>query len=159
ISSRAVRRWHGHFAELAAETKELFAYGQQTIFVLPSSGVADRIGKVLGEYDALGAAALTVGELSVGFSLPGSRLSIYTEGDLFDEAVHTGQPTKSSSKRSQAAAFLSDFRDLKIGDYIVHIDHGIGQFQGLVQLDTSGPETSAEIYARMTSTNVNGNER
>ncbi len=162
ISSRAVRRWHGRFADLATELKELAAYGQQTIFVLPSTGVADRIHKVLDEYNVAGIAVtdtatkspitITVGDLSVGFSLPGSRLSIYTEADLFDEAVHGTQPAKTAakSKRSQAAAFLSDFRDLKIGDYVVHIDHGIGQFQGLVQLDTGGPETSAEIYARMT---------
>jgi transcription-repair coupling factor (superfamily II helicase) len=156
ISSRAVRRWHGRMADLAAELKELAAYGQQTVFVLPSSGVAERIGKVLGEYEALGVAELAVGDLSVGFSLPDSRLSIYTEADLFDEAVHGAQASKASSKpkRSQAAAFLSDFRDLKIGDYIVHVDHGIGQFQGLVQLDTAGAETSAEIYARMIGAEV-----
>jgi transcription-repair coupling factor (superfamily II helicase) len=147
IPSRAVRRWHGRFGELAAELKRQSASGYQTIFVLPSSGVADRIGKALNEYDALGAARVIVGDLSAGFSLPQSALSIYTEGDLFDEAVHTERPAK--TKRSHAAAFLSDFRDLKIGDYVVHIDHGIGQFQGLIQLDTSGPETSAEVYARM----------
>ncbi|HEX5081401.1 MAG TPA: transcription-repair coupling factor [Blastocatellia bacterium] len=147
ISSRAVRRWHGRFGELAAELKRQSASGYQTIFVLPSSGVADRIGKALNEYDALGAASVVVGDLSAGFSLPQSALSIYTEGDLFDEAVHAERPAK--TKRSHAAAFLSDFRDLKIGDYVVHIDHGIGQFQGLIQLDTSGPETSAEVYARM----------
>ncbi|MGH9843916.1 MAG: transcription-repair coupling factor, partial [Blastocatellia bacterium] len=169
ISSRAVRRWHGRVADLATELKDLAAYGQLTIFVLPSTGVADRIHKVLDEYAVPGVTiagtrtqsaipnpqspiTITVGDLSVGFSLPGSRLSIYTEADLFDEAVHGTQPAKTGakSKRSQAAAFLSDFRDLKIGDYVVHIDHGIGQFQGLVQLDTGGPETSAEIYARMT---------
>jgi transcription-repair coupling factor (superfamily II helicase) len=147
IPSRAVRRWHGRFGELAAELKRQSASGYQTIFVLPSSGVADRIGKALNEYDALGAARVIVGDLSAGFSLPQSALSIYTEGDLFDEAVHAERPAK--TKRSHAAAFLSDFRDLKIGDYVVHIDHGIGQFQGLIQLDTSGPETSAEVYARM----------
>src|SRR5262249_19482595 len=147
LPSRAVRRWHGHFGELAAELKRQAASGYQTIFVLPSSGVADRISKALNEYDALGAARLIVGDLSAGFSLPQSALSIYTEGDIFDEAVHAERPAK--TKRSQAAAFLSDFRDLKIGDYVVHIDHGIGQFQGLIQLDTSGPETSAEVYARM----------
>ncbi len=153
ISSRAVRRWHGRFGELANELKDLAAFSQQTIFVLPSAGVADRIGKVLTEYEALGHATLMVGDLSVGFSLPNSRLSIYTEPDLFDEALHGGgQQAKpaSKSKRSLASAFLSDFRDLKIGDFVVHIDHGIGQFQGLVQIDTGGPETSAEIYARMT---------
>jgi transcription-repair coupling factor (superfamily II helicase) len=150
IPSRAVRRWHGRFGELAAELKRQSASGYQTIFVLPSSGVADRIGKALNEYDALGAASVTVGDLSAGFALPQSALSIYTEGDIFDEAVHGAHAERpAKTKRSHAAAFLSDFRDLKIGDYVVHIDHGIGQFQGLIQLDTSGPETSAEIYARM----------
>jgi transcription-repair coupling factor (superfamily II helicase) len=172
LSSRAVRRWHGRFADLAAELKELGAYGQRTIFVLPSTGVAERIHKVLDEYDVPGirfagthaepasrdpwpAITLTVGDLSVGFSVPGSKLSVYTEADLFDEAVHGAQAAKGAkTKRSQAAAFLSDFRDLKIGDYVVHIDHGIGQFQGLIQLDTGGPETSAEIYARMTGVEI-----
>jgi transcription-repair coupling factor (superfamily II helicase) len=150
LPSRAVRRWHGRFGELAAELKRQSASGYQTIFVLPSSGVADRIGKALNEYDALGAARVIVGDLSAGFALPQSALSIYTEGDIFDEAVHGAQAERpAKAKRSLAAAFLSDFRDLKIGDYVVHIDHGIGQFQGLIQLDTSGPETSAEIYARM----------
>src|SRR5262245_14183324 len=148
IPSRAVRRWHGRFGELAAELNRQSASGYQTVFVLPSSGVADRIGKALNEYEALGAASIVVGDLSTGFALPQSALTIYTEGDIFDEAVH-GAERPAKTKRSHAAAFLSDFRDLKIGDYIVHIDHGIGQFQGLVQLDTSGPETSAEIYARM----------
>src|SRR5262249_26240414 len=150
IPSRAVRRWHGRFGDLTAEIKRQSASGYQTVFVLPSSGVADRIGKALNEYDALGAASIAVGDLSSGFALPRSALNVYVEGDLFDEAVHgahSERPTK--PPRSHAAAFLSDFRDLKIGDYVVHIDHGIGQFQGLVQLDTSGPETSAEIYARM----------
>jgi len=150
IPSRAVRRWHGRFGDLAAELKRQSASGYQTVFVLPSSGVADRIGKALNEYDALGAANIVVGDLSAGFALPQSALNVYTEGDIFDEAVQ-GAPAErpAKTKRSHAAAFLSDFRDLKIGDYVVHIDHGIGQFQGLVQLDTSGPETSAEVYARM----------
>jgi transcription-repair coupling factor (superfamily II helicase) len=153
IASRAVRRWHGRFSNLSTELKRQAASGYQTFFVLPSSGVADRIGKLLNDYDALGAASIIVGDLSSGFAMPQSALTIYTEGDLFDEAAHAAPVTpadrSAKSRRSQAAAFLSDFRDLKIGDYVVHIDHGIGQFQGLEQLDTSGPETSAEVYARM----------
>jgi transcription-repair coupling factor (superfamily II helicase) len=150
MPSRAVRRWHGRIGDLAAELKRQAASGYQTVFVLPSSGVADRIGKALDEYEALGAARIVVGDISAGFALPQSALTVYTEGDIFDEAVHGAHAERSAkTKRSYVAAFLSDFRDLKIGDYVVHIDHGIGQFQGLVQLDTSGPETSAEIYARM----------
>ncbi len=179
IASRAVRRWHGHFADLSNELRKHSVSGLKTIFVLPSAGVADRISKVLREYEVTGVTiadcglriadysstnpqsaihntqsnspqppiTIVVGDLSVGFALPQAHFNVYTESDLFDEAVHADRPAKPN--RSQAAAFLSDFRDLKIGDYIVHIDHGIGQFQGLVQLNTSGPETSADIYARM----------
>ncbi|MGH9751148.1 MAG: transcription-repair coupling factor, partial [Blastocatellia bacterium] len=160
ISSRAVRRWHGRFGDLAAELKRQSASGYQTIFVLPSTGVADRIGKALNEYEALGAASTVVGDLSAGFALPQSALNIYIESDIFDEAVHGAHAERpAKTKRSHAAAFLSDFRDLKIGDYVVHIDHGIGQFQGLVQLDTSGPETSAEIYARMIGKEIKNDGR
>ncbi len=185
IISRAVRRWHGHVADLARDLKQQSLVGNHTAFVLPSSGVADRIRKLLSEYEVPGveianfglwvadsfttntdisaktsdqsairssqsAITLIVGDISVGFTLPTANLSVYTEADIFDEAAHAGQPIKTSKKkRSQSAAFISDFRDLKIGDYVVHIDHGIGQFQGLIQIDTSGEETAAEVYARM----------
>lgn len=187
IISRAVRRWHGHVADLARDLKQQSLVGNHTVFVLPSTGVADRIRKLLSEYEVPGveiadfglwvagsstansdvsakpadqtqsairssqsAITLIVGDISVGFTLPTANLSVYTEADIFDEAVHSGQPVKTSKKkRSQSAAFISDFRDLKIGDYVVHIDHGIGQFQGLIQIDTSGEETAAEVYARM----------
>jgi transcription-repair coupling factor (superfamily II helicase) len=187
ITSRAARRWHGHFRDLAAELERQAAGGEETIFVMPSSGVAERIGKVLGEYEVKGfvnaergmrnadsapnadqlpdkssiqslqsairnpqsAISILVGDLSVGFALPNCQLTVYTEGDLFDEAVHAERERPTKSKRSLASSFLSDFRDLKIGDFVVHIDHGIGQFQGLVQLSTGGYETSADVYARM----------
>jgi len=161
IISRSVRRWHGHVSDLARDLKQQSLIGNRTLFILPASGVADRVRKMLGEYQVSGVAyaehdpqapiQILLGDLSAGFALPLAHLIVYTEADLFDEAVHAAPPAKSATKqkRSQAAAFISDFRDLKIGDYVVHVDHGIGKFQGLLQLDTSGPETSAEIYARM----------
>jgi transcription-repair coupling factor (superfamily II helicase) len=159
LISRAVRKWHGRLSDLADELKQR---DEQTIFVLPSTGIADRIREALSEYDVIIAAPtdeskiqnlkskIQLGDLSVGFSLPAAQLTFYTERDLFDEAIHVERRTgKAKAVRSQAAAFLSDFRDLKIGDYVVHIDHGIGQFQGLFQLDTSGGTTAAaDNYAR-----------
>ena len=38
-------------------------------------------------------------------------------------------------KGAHRGVFLSDFRDLKLGDYVVHLDHGIGQFQGLKSIN------------------------
>ncbi len=42
--------------------------------------------------------------------------------------------------RSKVSAFLSDFRDLKVGDYVVHVEHGIGLYQGLKEI-TQGDGT------------------
>src|SRR6185503_1187928 len=48
-------------------------------------------------------------------------------------------------RRNLAKTFLSDFRDLKVGDLVVHVDHGIGEFVGLKQLGVRGAEGSQEF--------------
>jgi transcription-repair coupling factor (superfamily II helicase) len=96
---------------------------------------------------------VTVGRLSSGFEMPRARLLTHVEGDLFDEAGVQAVERRAGpdgrrqtadgkrKKRSKTAAFLSDFRDLKAGDFVVHIDHGIGRFGGLQTLDL-GPRSS-----------------
>ena len=96
---------------------------------------------------------VTVGRISSGFEMPRARLLTHVEGDLFDEAGaqalerRAGPDSRRQTtdgrkkKRSKTAAFLSDFRDLKAGDFVVHIDHGIGRFGGLQTLDL-GPRSS-----------------
>jgi transcription-repair coupling factor (superfamily II helicase) len=111
-------------------------------------------------------AIVTFGKLSGGFELIGTRASgtpqpesrsatggrtalvVHVEGDLFDEAAEPALERRATAvkrekkRRARAAAFLSDFRDLRVGDYVVHIDHGISRFGGLVTLDL-GPAESA----------------
>lgn len=111
-------------------------------------------------------AIVTHGKLSGGFELRGTHASgvksgkehagsvrtgliVHVEGDLFDEAAEpaierrTAVIKREKKRRARAAAFLSDFRDLKVDDYVVHIDHGIARFGGLVSLDLgpAGPQT------------------
>ena len=79
--------------------------------------------------------------------MPSAHLAIHLESDLFDEAGSQSlerralgadgrrQTSEHRKKRSKTAAFLSDFRDLRIDDFVVHIDHGIGRFGGLQTLN------------------------
>ena len=94
----------------------------------------------------VGETIVTVGRLSAGFEMPASHLLVHVEGDLFDEVTEQtferrgiaaeGRKQKDGKKRkSKTAAFLSDFRDLKVGDFVVHVDHGIARFGGLQTLD------------------------
>ena len=76
---------------------------------------------------------IAVGQLSKGFRLPGAELQIIAEPDVFEEE-RTKVERKGDRHRSIAKTFLSDLRDLKVEDLVVHVDHGIGRFVGLKQI-------------------------
>jgi transcription-repair coupling factor (superfamily II helicase) len=159
------KRYHGRIPELASDVRRARDEARAlTLFAMPSAGVAERVGEMLSDYNVSArvalageggvsvedfAAVVTTGKLSAGFELPGSRLVVHVETDLFDEASGasveqrapgTGSATTGSARRkkSKTAAFLSDFRDLKVNDYVVHIDHGIARFGGLQTLELGG---------------------
>ena len=73
--------------------------------------------------------------LATGVSFPDANLILFGANDLSDDADVTARP---EPKRSKTAAFVSDFRDLAIGDYVVHVEHGIAQYQGLKEIVQDG---------------------
>jgi transcription-repair coupling factor (superfamily II helicase) len=83
-----------------------------------------------GEDAHANAVLVAVGHLSKGFRLPAAGLQLWAETDVFDEERHTHE-----KRRSATRTFLSDFRDLKIGDLVVHVDNGIGVFVGLKKIE------------------------
>jgi len=139
----------GRVADWVAQIRRLRDDGETTLFVAATSGRAERTIEVLKEYDVFAvpveraedaryaAVLVAVGGLSRGFRLPDAGLQIYAEADVFEEERRAPERRRSATK-----AFLSDLRDLKVGDFIVHVDHGIGVFVGLKQLGV-GPSTSS----------------
>ena len=57
---------------------------------------------------------------------------MFGANDLNDDADVHARPVQRKSKTS---AFISDFRDLAVGDYVVHVEHGIARYEGLRSLD------------------------
>ncbi len=116
--------------------------GDTMVFVAHSAGRAERTIELLADYeifavpmeraeDAHAAAVLVgVGHLSRGFRLPEAQLQLWAETDVFEEERKVHERRKSATR-----TFLSDFRDLKAGDLVVHVDHGIGLFVGLKRID------------------------
>ncbi|HJQ67449.1 MAG TPA: transcription-repair coupling factor [Blastocatellia bacterium] len=165
IISQSPRRYHGRIQELARDLEAEAESRRVTLFGMPSLGIAERVTEMLGEYgvaaqllpslnplaEASGSPTpvvsnriVTVARLSNGFTLPAAALSLLVESDLFgdlERAAPRREPVKRERRRRKASAFLSDLGDLKVGDYIVHVDHGIGQFQGLQQITTAGAAT------------------
>src|SRR3989440_1612510 len=162
-TAQSVMRYHGRLPDLARDVIDRHAnFKATTLFVMPSRGVAERVAEILRDYEVNARltafedtsespavdAVVTFGKLSNGFELPSARLIVHVEADLFDEAAEPALERRVTAikrekkRRARAAAFLSDFRDLKVDDYVVHIDHGIARFGGLVTLDL-GPTEAA----------------
>jgi transcription-repair coupling factor (superfamily II helicase) len=81
--------------------------------------------------------ALMTGRLSSGFSWPGLDLIVITEEDIFGAKAHS----RGRTAKSKVAPFLSSFKELKPGDFVVHRDYGVGEYQGLSHISVDGFET------------------
>jgi transcription-repair coupling factor (superfamily II helicase) len=152
IASQPTMEFHGRVHEWIADVRTARQRGDVVLFVAESTGRAERTIEVLEEYEipaaavdraaeSHGAAVLVaVGRLSRGVRLPDAGLQIYAETDVFDE-----ERRASDKRRDVAKTFLSDLRDLKVGDLVVHVDHGIGEFVGLKPLGVRGADGAHEF--------------
>ena len=142
IPCQPALEFRGRLIDWVADIRRARGRGETILFVAATPGRAERLAELLAEHelrvvsidraDDTHAAAVLVatGQLSRGFRLPAAALQIYAESDLFDEERRIHE-----RRRSPAGAFVSDFRDLKVGDFVVHVDHGIGVFVGLKEID------------------------
>jgi transcription-repair coupling factor (superfamily II helicase) len=141
IRSQPAVEIRGRVADWVGEIRRLRDEGETVLFVAGTAGRAERTIELLKEYDVFAvpveraedaryaAVLVAVGGLSRGFRLPDAGLQIYAESDVFEEERRAPERRRPATK-----AFLSDLRDLKVGDYVVHIDNGIGMFVGLKQI-------------------------
>ncbi|MCL1846264.1 MAG: transcription-repair coupling factor [Defluviitaleaceae bacterium] len=81
-----------------------------------------------------GVITVTRGTLSAGFEYPDLRLAVVTDKEIFTR----DRARRRKSKRQKNAEKIAHFTDLRIGDYIVHDNHGIGIFRGIEQVITDG---------------------
>src|SRR3984957_6330942 len=154
--SQPAPRFHGAIPMVLEEVKKLTGDGNQVLLAVPNTGEVERLADMFTEYNVsfrLGrtrggesyadetsyfagevlTTTLAKAYLPDGVMLPEAHLAIFGARDLFDESeAVTLRPLRQKSKGS---AFLSDFRDLQVGDYVVHVEHGIGQYQGLKEIN------------------------
>lgn len=148
LQSRSTRKYYGKLSEFADELKK----DHRPVIVLQATGLAERLSDILRDYDVvLDNDSVIIGDLSGGFEIPSIGLNVQTETDLFGEKAETSGPAPQKKKKSKTKAFLSDFRDLKPGDFVVHVDHGIGRFEGLQTIEAGG--TSREFMLLMYADN------
>ncbi len=132
----------------------------RTLIVAESPGRRETLAQLFAEYDLLEAAAdgcrrstdwrafargsdviaLGVAPLHDGFELPDAGLAVITEAELFAGVV-AAQRARPSRTQTDVDAIIRDLSELKIGDPVVHAQHGIGRYEGLRSLDLGDGDT------------------
>jgi transcription-repair coupling factor (superfamily II helicase) len=158
LQTQPTTRFHGSIAAMTEEVGRLTREGKRVVFAVSSIGEVERLADVFNEYnlsfhigsrtpkpgmevyvdestyftEEVATTTIVRAYVPEGVALPEANLVLFGSRDLFDEAeLSIGRPQRQKSKVS---AFLSDFRDLAVGDYVVHVEHGIGQYQGLKEV-------------------------
>lgn len=102
------------------------ARGEETLILCDNTGQLDRLEELLGGEPPLGT-HLALGTVSQGFVLEGvdPPLRVLTDHEIFRRARRLRR-----GRRFRGAAALESLAQLRPGDFVVHLDHGIGRFIG-----------------------------
>ncbi|WP_437666387.1 transcription-repair coupling factor [Sorangium sp. So ce1182] len=94
-------------------------------------------------------ALVVVGFLARGVIAPAEGIALVTEEEIFGARAHRRAARAAASSTKPSQAFLEDLRNLGVGDYVVHVNHGIGRYLGLVhkQVGSTTVDLIAVEYA------------
>ncbi|MEL3959786.1 transcription-repair coupling factor [Lysinibacillus endophyticus] len=143
FSCKPMQQFHGQISLLQNEIER---WNQEKFTVLVVADGKERIKKMqstLEEYDIhslLGSPQeagvyLVDGVLSSGFELPLQRIAVVTDDELFKQ-----QPKRKPRRNEKMsnAERIKSYTEIKPGDYVVHIHHGIGKYIGIETLEVNG---------------------
>jgi transcription-repair coupling factor (superfamily II helicase) len=161
FATRPTQRFHGSIPALIDSLNALMKQEARILLTAPNQGEVERLAGLLQEYHLpyrLGSRSEAPGSTTVyseSSYLAGDlrtpvivktpiaagvqildldrttarQIIIFGAQDLTDDADVTARPIRRG--KSKSSAFISDFRDLRLGDYVVHVEHGIARYGGL----------------------------
>jgi len=145
IPSTSVEGYQGRIAAFLQDLSAWRGRGERITLVARSEAQARRLQEILRDHDLgarlgrevpePGGLTLWIGSLSAGFRIEPLGLRVVTEAEIFG-----ARPLPRRRARPKEALPFTSFEDLKEGDYVVHVEHGIAQYLGLQQLTVGGQE-------------------
>lgn len=135
IVSRAMQDFHGQMNVLKAEMERWRKAHANVIMLAGNTERMERMKRVLFDY-GIELPVLIEGNLQSGFELPSSHLVVITEGEMFSKKQR--KAARRTDKKIDNAERIKSYTELKVGDYVVHQNHGIGKYMGIGTLEIGG---------------------
>ena len=141
VGTEASGVYQGAMDVLKSRLEEWSTKKAHIVVVCDNEGQAERLREILGT-DAL-KVEMVVGPMHAGFIIPDLPLVVLTDAEIFNRY------RRRRRKVFKEGVVIEDFTSLKEGDYVVHIDHGIGRYVGLkrISVDDTERDCLTLIYA------------
>jgi len=134
FTCRAMQNFHGQMNLLKTEMERWKKTGSKVMLIASGEERMDRVRRVLDDY-GIETPHIINGNLQAGFELPSLHLVVITEGEMFTQKQRKARKV---DKKLENAERIKNYQELKIGDYVVHVNHGIGKFVGIGTLVVGG---------------------
>ncbi|ERH56722.1 MULTISPECIES: transcription-repair coupling factor [Bacillus amyloliquefaciens group] len=146
VTSRQMQSFHGQMNVLAGEMERFKKSNFTVVFLGANKDRTDRLASVLADYEieaaktdsskalVQGQVYVMEGELQSGFELPLMKLAVITEEELFKNRIKK----KPRKQKLTNAERIKSYSELQVGDYVVHVNHGIGKYLGIETLEIKG---------------------
>ncbi|MCL6454553.1 MAG: transcription-repair coupling factor [Alicyclobacillus sp.] len=144
VTAKSMQQFHGQMNVLKTEVQR-WRHSQTRVFMLAATEERrDRLERILADYrievtrgpvtDPPGVPVVAVGSITAGFELPLLRLAVVLDTEIFS--------AQKKSRRVRAemsdAERIRSYQELNPGDYVVHVNHGIGKYLGIRTLEVDG---------------------
>jgi transcription-repair coupling factor (superfamily II helicase) len=154
INCRSLLNFKGKIPQFIKELKSMLQRGDLIILQMSTLGQSKRLAGILQEYNltatllesdllefshindvssSSNCIIITTGKARDSFYLPEEKIIFITEESIFGPKTSHRQ-----LRKGRISSFIDQFRDVKEGDFVVHIDHGIGIYKGINQLAIEG---------------------
>lgn len=146
ISGRDLPQFHGKFSMLVAQIKEWHRQKYTVVIMTSSKDRGERLREglwdnkieavVLPEILSPPVASqviVTFGKPASGFEFPLAKLALVSDNEIFGRTK-----VRQQKKPHGEGLRITDYSEIKPGDYVVHVQHGIGQYLGVINLDIQG---------------------
>lgn len=153
VTSRPATQYYGQLQALVPDLQIAKDQGKTVVLLIPDRTRAENFLASLADHDLqlpinkeiqANQVQIVIGNLGAGFEWPKAHLSVLTERELFDKAR---KPVARRSRKMANAERLKSYNELQVGDYVVHLHHGIGQYQGLESLEADGGKQDYLVIA------------